>query len=163
MKKTFCIPHTKSLFVLLLCILNFSSYAVVKSNFTGNYKLNKSKSTLNTEFSLAPTQIIILHEKNDINIERLTKVEGSTTKISEKFTLDGKECINDSHEGSKKYSTVIWDKGHACIKIKTKIVGAYGTMNTKQNYSLYNNCLKVECLFSTSFGDVKETWVLYKE
>ncbi|GAJ14433.1 unnamed protein product, partial [marine sediment metagenome] len=63
-------------------------------NFSGTWKLNSSKSKLNDEFSMAPKELILTQKGNDLDVERHSSFQGQDFTTNDKFTLDGKECIN---------------------------------------------------------------------
>jgi hypothetical protein len=80
-----------------------------KTNFAGTWAFNESKSNLGDggNFRRA-TQITITQDGNNLTAARVrTNQDGEATTTTEKFTLDGKECVNDSGRGPSK-AIVTW-------------------------------------------------------
>jgi hypothetical protein len=80
-----------------------------KTNFSGSWAFNESKSILGEggNFRMA-SQITVTQEGNNLTVERVrTNQNGEAMTTSEKFTLDGKESVNDSGRGPSK-ATVTW-------------------------------------------------------
>jgi len=80
-----------------------------KPNFAGSWAFNEAKSNLGEggNFRRA-TQITVTHDGNDLTAARVrTNQDGVATTTTEKFTLDGKECINDTGRGPSK-AIVTW-------------------------------------------------------
>jgi hypothetical protein len=80
-----------------------------KSNFAGTWAFNESRSNLGEggNFRRA-TQITVTQDGNNLTAARVrTGQDGQATTTSEKFTLDGKENINDTGRGPSK-TTVTW-------------------------------------------------------
>ncbi len=150
-----------TLALLSVSFLNVS--AIAQIDFSGEWKLNKSESKVSEQFSMAPETIKITQEGNNIHIVRLLNMQGQPFPVEEKFTLDGKECKNNGFQGSTKTSTVNWSDDKKSLVVKTKIQGDFGTMDSKQVYSITEGKLKVESEFSSNQGDMNETWVLAKQ
>ncbi len=147
--------------LLSVSFLNVS--AIAQTDFSGEWKLNKSESKVSEQFSMAPETIKITQEGNNIHIVRLLNMQGQSFPVEEKFTLDGKECENSGFQGSTKKSTVNWSDDKKSLVVNTKIQGDFGSMDSKQVYSMTEGKLKVESEFSSNQGDVNETWVLAKQ
>ncbi|MBV5311659.1 MAG: hypothetical protein JZU47_00090 [Prolixibacteraceae bacterium] len=98
MKKTF-------IFGALLLISTIVSAQGL--DFSGNWKLNRSISKLNDQFSMAPKEIILAQKDNDFNVERHSTFQDRDFTIKDKFTLDGKESINPGWQDTQKKSTAI--------------------------------------------------------
>jgi hypothetical protein len=80
-----------------------------KPNFAGTWAFNESKSNLGEggNFRRA-TQITVTQDGNNLTAARVrTNQNGETTTTTEKFTLDGKESVNDSGRGPSK-AIVTW-------------------------------------------------------
>ena len=145
---------------LLFSLLSIGLYA--QPSFSGSWKLNQNESELNTQFSMSPEKVVITQEKNIIHIIRHVNIQGQSVAVDEKFTLDGKECKNDGFQGSSKLSTVNWSDDKNSLIVVTTIEGNFGTIDTKQIYSMMDDKLKVVSSFSSNQGDSKETWILEK-
>ena len=133
-------------------------------DFSGNWKLNKTTSKLNDQFSMAPKDIIVLQAGNDFDIEKHSSFQGNDFTIKDKFTLDGKECINPGWQDSQKKSTAVWSDDKLTLKITTKFpMGDSGEMTIIEIYKMDSSNLVVETSASSSFGDVAETLVFDKQ
>jgi hypothetical protein len=133
-------------------------------DFSGNWKLNKTSSKLNDQFSMAPHDLVVVQAGNDLNIEKHSSFQGNDFTIKDKLTLDGKECINPGWQDSQKKSTVVWSDDKQSLKITTKFpMGDNGEMTITEVYKMNNSNLVVESSASSSFGDVAETMVFDKQ
>jgi hypothetical protein len=153
----------KSFFIITAIFLSvFSTTFAV--DFSGNWKLNTSKSTLSDQFSMAPKEIIILQDGNNLNLERHATFQDQDFTIKDKFTLDGAECINHGWQDSEKKSTAVWSDDKASLKITTKIqMGDNGEMTIIEVYKMDGANLVIESSSSSSFGDRSETMFFDKQ
>ncbi len=151
--------------VFLLAVLLGSVIVSAQAiDFSGNWKLDNSKSKLNDQFSMAPKDIIVEQSENDFKLERHSSIQGNDFTINDKFTLDGKECINPGWQDSEKKSTAVWSDDKLSLKITTKFpMGDNGEMTIVEVYKLDGGNLVVESTASSSFGDVAETMVFNKQ
>lgn len=134
------------------------------TDFSGKWKLNSSKSKLSTEFSMAPKELIIVQSGNDLSVERHSSFQDRDFTFSDKFTLDGKECINKGWQDSEKKSTVVVSVDKKLIKITTIFaMGTNGNMTVIESYSMDVKSLVVETSASSSFGERAETMVFDME
>ncbi len=134
------------------------------TDFSGNWKLNSSKSKLNAQFSMAPKDMIAVQSGNDLNVERHSSFQGTDFTIKDKFTLDGNECINPGWQDTQKKSIAIWSDDKNSLKITTKFpMGDNGEMVIVEVYKMETVNLVVETSASSSFGEVAETLVFDKE
>jgi len=108
MKKTF------SFLFLLLFSLAVSAQGI---DLSGTWKLNKSLSKLNDQFSMAPKEIVVAQNGIDLNLEKHVAFQDQNFTINDKFTLDGKECINPGWQDSQKKSTAVWAEDEAGLEI----------------------------------------------
>jgi hypothetical protein len=149
---------------LLLILICISVIASANVNFSGNWKLNNEKSQLNEQFSMAPEKIVITHEGNDLKLERHSSFQGNPYVISDRFTLDGEECINDGWMDTKKKSTALWDDNKNKLTITTKFPMQDGSeMTIKEVVYVEGGCLFFENKTTSSYGVVEEKQVFDKE
>lgn len=148
-----------SILSLLFCVSLFSA----ASDFSGIWNLNKSKSTLNSEFSMAPKQIVIKQVENSFEITRHSSFQGQDYSMTDKLTLDGKECINPGWMDTEKKSTVAKSDEGKTLTIKHKIpMQDGGEMTISEVYQFVESSLKVVISASSSFGDLTETYIFEK-
>jgi hypothetical protein len=149
---------------LLAALLLFASISVSATDFSGKWKLSQSKSMLNDQFSLAPSDAIITQAGNDFSIEKHASYQGTDYTISEKYTLDGKECINDGFQGSKKKSTAAWDEAKQVLTVKSTLPMQDGNeVSITEVYKMKGSDLEVKSFASSSYGDLDETIVYEKQ
>lgn len=134
------------------------------TDFSGNWKLNKDKSTLSDQFSMAPKDITIVQVGNNLNMEKHSSFQDNDFTIKDKFTLDGVECINPGWQDSEKKSTAVWSEDKASLKITTKFpMGDNGEMTILEVYKMDGANLVVQTNVSSSYGDRAETIVFDKQ
>ena len=149
--------------IFLLATVFFTTIVFAQTDFSGTWKLNSSKSKLSDEFSMAPKEIIIIQKGNDMSVERHSEFQGQEFTISDKFTLDGKECINDGWQGSKKKSTAVWSDDNKSLKITTKLPMQDEEMTIVAVYNMDGKNMVITSSASSSYGDLNERQVFDKE
>jgi hypothetical protein len=149
----------------LLAILLVTSVAAAQTvNFSGTWKLNSSKSKLGTEFSMAPNTIILAHKGNDLSVEKHSSFQDQEFTTNDKFTLDGKECINPGWQDSQKKSTVSWSDDKKSLKVTTKFPMNDGTeILIVEVYKMDGSNMVIESSTSSSYGDMSETMYYDKQ
>ncbi len=149
----------------LLATFLISSVATAQVvNFSGTWKLNSSKSKLNEEFSMAPKELILTQKGNDLDVERHSSFQGQDFTTNDKFTLDGKECINPGWQDTQKKSTAVWSDDKKSLKITTKFpMNDGGEMIIVAVYKMDGSNMVIESSASSSFGDMAETMVYDKQ
>jgi hypothetical protein len=149
-------------YLLVFSLISISSMGEVV-DFSGTWNLNKSKSTLNDQFSMAPNQIILTQNNDGLAVERHGSFQDQDYTISDKFTLDGKECINAGWMDTEKKSTAVWSADKKSLTITSKIsMQDGGEMTINETYQKEENNLKMVVSVSSSFGDSTETYVFEK-
>lgn len=91
--------------------LSFASYLSAQSvSFSGTWAFNESKSTpAQGGMRFAATLMVITQDGNNLTVDRTSKNQnGEDVKTTSKFTLDGKECVNQGFQNSTRKSTVSW-------------------------------------------------------
>lgn len=149
--------------IFLFAAVIFSTMAFAQDDFSGSWKLNTSKSKLGDQFSMAPKEIIIVQNGIDMSVERHTEFQGQEFTINDKFTLDGKECLNDGWQGSKKKSTAVWSDDKKSLKITTKLPMQDEEMTVVAVYKMEGENMVIESTASSSYGDLSETQVFDKK
>ncbi len=129
-------------------------------DFSGTWTLNRTTSKLNDQFGAAPTYIKVVQAANDLDVERHSSMQGDDVTVKDKFTLDGKECINPGWADSEKRSTAVWSGDKASLVITSKIsLGDNGDMTIIEVYRLKDKHLVIETRASSFFGEVAEKLV----
>ncbi len=150
--------------VFLILLLNASLAASAQEvNFSGTWKLNTEKSKLNEEFSSAPSQVAIAQNGNDMTIERVQEFRGETSTMTDKYTLDGKECRNKAFMESVKTSTATWSDDRKSLKITSKIVQEDGNETIiTEIYKFDGSSLVIDSVRAVFWGETAETYVYDK-
>lgn len=148
----------------VLSILVVVTASVQAADFSGTWKLNKEKSKLHEQFSMAPREMILLQAENNFDVEKHSVFRDQEFTIKDKFTLDGKECVNPGWQDTQKKSTAVWSDDKSSLKITTKFpMGDNGEMTVVETYKLDSGNLIIETMASSSFGEVAETQVFEKQ
>ncbi len=150
----------KTLFLLAAILLSVVVSAQI--DFSGTWKLNSSKSKLGAEFSMAPKEIIIVHKGNDLSVETHSEWQGQEFTQTNKYTTDGKECINTGFMDTEVKSTVNWSDDKKSMKILSKVPMQGETMTITAVYKMDGTSMVIEASASSSYGDMSETQVYDK-
>jgi hypothetical protein len=80
-----------------------------KANFSGTWAFNETRSNLGDGPGFrGASKLVITQDGNNLTVARdRTNQNGETTTTTDKYTLDGKECVNTSGRGPSK-SIVTW-------------------------------------------------------
>lgn len=152
--------------IIYLFLFSFFSLTLMAKvpDFTGTWNLNKEKSTLNEQFSMAPSQMILVQTAETLDVEKHATWQDQEFTINDKFTLDGKECINPGWQDSQKTSTAVWSDDDKTLTITSKLPMQDGTdMTIIEIYLMEEDHLKLNVSASSSFGELAETYVFNKK
>lgn len=151
--------------VYLVALVFISTLAFgQKVDFSGTWKLNKDRSTLGEQFSMAPQKIIIKHDRKTIELEKHAEFQGEPFTYTDVFTLDGKECENPGWGNSIKKSTAEWNKKAQMLTIDTKFpMQDGGEVTIKEELALLEGTLQIVSSASSSYGDLEENVIYEKE
>ena len=149
----------------LIAALLITSVATAQAvNFSGSWKLNTSKSKLGEQFSMAPKEIILKQAANELNVEKHSSFQDQEFTTADKFTLDGKECINPGWQDSQKKTTVVWADDKKSLKCTTKFpMNDGGEMIIIEVYKMDGSTMIIKSSASSSYGDMAETMVYDKQ
>jgi hypothetical protein len=152
-------------FKLLTAALIISSVAAAQTlNFSGSYKLNADKSKLNQEFTMAPKEITIKQDGNDLNVEKHLNFQDQEYITKDKITLDGKECINPGWQETQKKSTAVWSDDKKSLKIISKFpMNDGGEVIMTEVYKMDGTNMVIESSATSSYGDLAETIVFERQ
>jgi len=149
----------------VLALVWISSAAIgQKVNYSGEWKLNESKSELSYDFSLAPASIAVTHTKKAIDLKTVNVYNGQEMVSESHITLDGKECENAGFGESVATSTAELDKDTQAILIITKgSAEGVGDWTSRQNMMMKDGNLVIQFEASSDMGDMAETYVFDKQ
>lgn len=154
----------KKIFYLLVLFLFSISSMAKQVDLSGTWNLNKEKSTLNEQFSMAPGKMVLSQTSDSLNVEKHSEFQGQEYTIKDRFALDGKECINKGWMDSKKTSTLAWSEDGNTLTVSSKVpMQDGGEVSIKETYQIEENRLKVVVSASSSMGEMTETYVLDKQ
>ena len=154
----------KKLLLIFAAVIFSSAIFAQGPNFSGSWKLNDSKSTLGAEFSMAPKEVIITQNGNDMSVEKHSEFQGQAMVNTDKYTLDGKECTNTMFQEMQKKSTCGWSDDKASLKVVSKMsMGDGGDITINEVYKLDGENLVIESTANSSYGDLIEKMVYEKK
>jgi hypothetical protein len=153
----------KIFYSLVLCLFAFSGMGQ-DVDFSGTWKLNNEKSVLFEQFSLAPSQLIVTQTADTIVVEKHGNFQGTEYVSKDKYSLDGKECVNPGMMGSKKTSTAVWSEDKKVLTITGKMpTQDQGEATITEVFQMADVNLKVELSASSQMGSMAETYLLDKQ
>jgi len=152
-------------FAFVLALVLFSSVAHgQKVNYTGDWNLNKSKSELGYDFSMAPNSVSLKHTKKTLDMKTVNVWEGQDIINESHFTLDGKENENTGYGESITKSTAVVDKKTKDITIVTNGSSeGVGDWTSTQIISIKDGQLVIKFDASSDMGGLTETYVFDKQ
>jgi hypothetical protein len=152
-------------FAIVLALVLFSSVAIgQKVNYSGDWKLNESKSELGYDFSLAPASVSVDHTKKTLDLKTTNIWEGQEIVNESHFTLDGKEVSNIGLGESETVSTAVADKKTKAITIVTNGDSeGVGEWTSTQVMSLRDGKLVIAFEAASDMGELVETYVFDKQ
>lgn len=154
----------KKLLYLIAFIMGSMTSMAQSPDFSGNWKLNNEKSTLFDQFSLAPSQLILIQTADSLMVEKHGNFQGQDYVTKDKFSLNGKECINAGFMDSKKTSTAVWSEDGKTLTILSKFpTQDQGEATMKEVLQMVNANLKLELNAASQMGEMAETYVLDKQ
>jgi hypothetical protein len=132
--------------------------AQAKSDFTGTWKINTSKSDFGPMPPPDSVTYTITHQDPSLkaNVATTGGMQGDM-KYDLSYTTDGKECVNHIGEGEVK-STLKWDGDDLTVETKGSFGGNDFTAKGRWNLSADGKTLTITQHYSSSMGeaDVKE-------
>ena len=147
------------LFVITLVI---SLTAAAQTDFSGTWKLDKAKSKLNEQFSMAPKEMIIVQGGIDFSVEKHIDFQEQVITSKDKYTLDGKECVNRGFMDTQKKSTVTCSDDKKSLKINTKVPFNGEEMTVTEEFRLEEGNLVLVSSAKSSRGELTETYVFIR-
>ncbi len=153
----------RTIYLLALLLITSIAYGQ-KTDMNGNWKLNKEKSQLGEQFSMAPLKIEIKQEKNLLTETRQSNFQGEDFTNTNKYTLDGLESKNPGWMDSVVKSTAKWSDDKTTLKIVSKFpLQDGGEMTVNYDYTLKEGRLVITTNANSSWGEFGETQVYDKE
>ena len=149
-------------FIIALAFLSATAFGQ-KVNFSGDWKLNESKSEVGYEFSLAPKAMNVEHTKKTLDVTSVSEWDGQEVESKAHYTLDGEVNENPGFEDSVTKSTAGFDKKTKTLKIVTDGEVQGMTYTLTQIYSMVDGDLKVVSEAASDMGEMAETFIFEKQ
>ncbi len=161
---------TKTLLSLLFVTFFVFGANAQKANFSGTWAFNEAKSQLGEGRFRAPaSKLVITQTDNAFAIEKTAKgMNDEETVVKEKYTLDGKESVNEGMMNSSKKSIVSWSADNKSLTINstTSIERDGNTMEIKavEVFTLSDDgkTLTINSTSTSPRGERKQTIVYTK-
>ena len=149
----------------VLALVLFSSVAIgQKVNYSGEWKLNESKSELGYDFSMAPISVSVKHTKKTLDMTSINVWDGQEIVSESHFTLNGKETENIGFGESVIKSTAVVDKGTKAITIVSDgFSEGVGDWTSTEVMSMKDGNLVIEFEAASDMGEMAETYVFDKQ
>jgi len=155
---------TSKRILIALAILTLAALpALAKPNFTGDWKLNASKSTFGE--MPAPDSMTYKITHADPKLSTATKQSGQMGEfeMQASYTTDGKECTNEGFGGSTTKSVVKWDGDTLVIETKGQFGDNEFTMTQKWTLSADGKTLNIVQTFKSAMGEGEQKLVFDKQ
>jgi len=154
----------KLIYLLVLSMFSLTTMGQV-SDFSGTWKLNNEKSILFEQFSLAPSQLILIQTADSLTVEKHGNFQGTDYVIRDKFSLNGTESFNPGMmPDTKKTSVAVWSEDGKILTISSKLpTQDQGEATLNEVYQMEENSLKVMLYAASSMGEMSETYLLDKQ
>ena len=137
--------------------------ALAKPNFSGDWKLNTSKST----FGQMPAPDSMTHKitHDDPKLSTVTKQSGQMGEFEmhASYTTDGKESTNEGFQGSTTKSVAKWDGDTLVIDSKGQFGDNEFTMTQKWTLSADGKTLTVVQVFKSAMGEGEAKLIFDKQ
>lgn len=160
-----------AILTIAICFsIQFNSIASLdNTDFSGNWALNESKSTLGERtFGISPA-INVVQDGNNFTLTKTRKNRtGEEMKTTEKYTIDGKKSVNTSGR-SPSSSVLTWSTDKKALTITTTSVmerdGQKSEIKTVEIWNLSNEgkTLTINSTSTSSRGERKTTMVYDKQ
>jgi hypothetical protein len=144
--------------LLLLC----AAISLATPNFSGEWKMNASKSDFGQ--MPPPSSVVqkITHEDPSLKFSSTWTGDQGEMTIDATYTTDGKECANKSPMGESK-SNLKWDGDTLVIETKADFQGNSATITSRWALSEDGKILTEKTHFSGSMGEGDMTVVYDKQ
>jgi hypothetical protein len=158
------------LFLAISLLITSSSFGQNVADFSGTWAYNESKSNLGEGgFRMISQTLVIAQTDKTFTLDRtFTGQDGEERKMSETYTLDGKESVNEIFNTTKK-STAIWSPEKKSLTVTSVMVFEMNDekmeINTIEEYKLTGDGknITIDSQSKSSRGERKATLVYDKK
>jgi hypothetical protein len=157
-----------SLFIMMSLMVSSLSFGQGAANFSGSWAYNESKSTVGEGGGrMISRTLVIAQDASALSLERaFTGQDGTERKMSEKYTLDGKESVNPVFNTQKK-SKAVWSADKKALTVSSVMVfemnGESNEIKTVEVYKLSGTEMTIDSQSTSSMGERKSTLVYSKK
>ena len=156
-------------FLSLSLLISSASFSQSTTNFSGSWSFNESKSDVGDGgLRMVFQDLSINQNANSFTLERVFRgQDGTERKMSETYTLDGKESVNPIFNSSKK-SKAVWSSDKTTLTVSSVILfemnGESNEIKTVETYKLLDGgkALSLDSQTTTSMGD-RKTLLVYNK
>ena len=148
-------------FIIALAFLSATAFGQ-KVNFSGDWKLNESKSELGYELSLAPKAMTVEHTKKTLDMTTISEFDGQEYEGKSHYTLDGEVCENVGLMESITKSTANFDKKTKSLKIVAEGSTQGMDYTIIQIYTMKEGNLVMISEAASDMGEIVETCIYEK-
>ncbi len=154
----------KSISSLLVLALICTGLMGQKVNFSGTWNINREKSELNDQFSMAPNSLVVEQTKKELTIQRNSSWQGQDFSYTDKFTLDGNLCENVGIMDMVKKSNAVWNDDKKSLTITSRIELQDGSeMTILETLSMNADNMVLNTSASSTYGEMSEVFVFDKQ
>jgi hypothetical protein len=136
--------------------------ALAKASFSGDWKLNTSRSNFGEMPPPSSMSTKIAHEEPKLRVGTKISGEMGDFESDATYTTDGKECTNEIFGNSSK-STVKWEGDALLFETKGRFGDNDFTMKDKWTLSGDGKYLTIDRHFSSSMGESDQKLVFEKQ
>ena len=152
--------------VFVVCLLAFAGIALAAPNFSGNWKINSSKSKSGGQFPLPERfERKITHAEPAVQVSttRSGFQGGEDVTTEAKYTTDGKETKNPGFGGTEMKSVAKWEGDVLAIQSSLSTPNGDVTLNERWSLSSDGKTLEIKNKVVGGFGEFETTYVLDKQ
>ena len=151
-------------FFLTFAVLALATLpALAKTDFSGDWKLNVSKSSFGEMPAPNSMTLKVTHEDPKLATATKSSSNMGDFEMQAKYTTDGKECTNEGFGGNPTKSVAKWDGDTLTIETKGKFGDNDFTMSEKWVLSADGKVLTLTRLFKSAMGEGEQKMVLEKQ
>ena len=169
-KRNFLAGSYGLLVLFFLCSFFLTPAFAQKSDFTGSWKLNESKSTLGEYGSrMVPLKLTAQQDANTLVLDQVSKGRNDEERTTNaKFALDGSESENTVFQNFVRKSKSAWSADGKTLTINSVMNFERDGQKTERKstetwkLSADGKTLTIETVTSTPNGDLKQTRVYDK-
>lgn len=147
---------------MALTLILLAIPALAKPNFSGDWKVNVSKSDFGQMPAPSSMTGKITHQDPSLKVAIKQSGERGDFEYEMSYSTDGKETTNEIRDNTMK-STAHWDGDVLVIDTKGSFGGNDVTIQDKMSLSADGKTLTLKRHFSSSMGEMDQTLILEKQ